>query len=162
MMSLVRPVASLLTIGILVSGCAGISQPAQDKATGLPQTVRVGVSDQGQTVSLQVGQRLAVSLPKIRQGSDLRHLPGSWILVHYPRALNLVSGRASSEGRFELIASRTGRGRLVAIAPRRCGGPVPLARQRKACPVAADARAATPPPVPTSFVVTAVVRTGKV
>ena len=125
-----------LVLGLLVTACAeaggasgvGGSQGGASSGAGAHDTgtVEVDLQDRGKTITLEVGDRLAISLP------DSPESP--WVLILYPKhILTRVSGEAGRSA-YVFAARAAGTGRIVLFNRSRCG-PVPESLRRPPCPV---------------------------
>lgn len=96
-----------------------------------PDVVRVGLEDQGQTIRLNAGDRLEISLGEESSFSVVYR----WELVSYPEPpLELVSGDEDA-GSFEFTATGEGVGSVRLAGHPRCGRGLTGSEDDLECPV---------------------------
>jgi len=107
-----------VTIGLLASACAKATSAAGPSAASSgPRTVHVDLTDNLETVSLNVGDSLVVDLPLPPKGAG-------WTLLDWPRDILAPSPVVGGPARFQytFVARQAGEGRIVAINRTGCDG----------------------------------------
>ncbi|HZP90643.1 MAG TPA: hypothetical protein VFC04_06565 [Actinomycetota bacterium] len=83
-------------------------------SAGGPETVRIGASDAGSTVSVGVGDRVVVALGQPPP-------TGRWALAAYPRGVLSLDSSDPGGGRFDFTAEAAGSGQVLVIMKTVCG-----------------------------------------
>ena len=106
---------SLVSLAAATALCAAACGGA-DTAADTAAVVRLGLADNGKTVTLAVGDRLQVILSGGR-------LTGDWALASYPRPALAADAGAAPFGGVALVAREAGSGQVVLVRVL-CGPPV--------------------------------------
>jgi hypothetical protein len=140
-----RRFSPILLSFLVVAGTACATGGTSGAPSG-PTTLRVGMSDTGSKVTMHVGDRLVLTLPKV--SSPIPGAPSAWYLAPYPADLLDAGAATPLDGRFEFVAKAKGSGELKLF-----GGcwPGPVNDERPSCP---DTVAPGASPLPAIFSVT--------